>query len=71
MLLPEFLNDFVDEATPVRVVDALMDMRDLSVLGYNSTSEATGRLGYHPGLMLLIYLNGHLNQVQLSRRLEH
>ena len=32
--------------------------------------RATGRPGYHPGLMLRIYLYGYLNQVQSSRRLE-
>ncbi|MEM9881270.1 MAG: IS1182 family transposase, partial [Pseudomonadota bacterium] len=31
---------------------------------------ATGRPGYHPGVMLRIYLYGYLNQIQSSRRLE-
>jgi transposase len=32
--------------------------------------EATGRPSYHPATLLKIYLYGHLNQVQSSRRLE-
>lgn len=32
--------------------------------------EATGRPGYHPGVLLKIYVYGYINQVQSSRRLE-
>jgi transposase len=31
---------------------------------------ATGRPGYHPGLLLKLYVYGYLNQVASSRRLE-
>ena len=45
-------------------------MLDLAALGFSDVPEPTGRPGYHPGLMLRIYLYGYLNQVQSSRRLE-
>ncbi len=45
-------------------------MLDLAALGFSVEPEATGRPGYHPGLMLRIYLYGYLNQIQSSRRLE-
>lgn len=70
MLLPEHLDDYVDEHSPVRAIDAFADMLDLAGLGFNTHPAATGRPGYHPGLMLRIYLYGYLNQVQSSRRLE-
>jgi len=70
MLLPESLDDYVGEENPVRAVDAFVDMLDLAALGFDVEPEATGRPGYHPGLMLRIYLYGYLNQVQSSRRLE-
>jgi transposase len=70
MLLPEHLDDYVDENSPVRAIDAFADMLDLAVLGFNAQPAATGRPGYHPGLMLRIYLYGYLNKVQSSRRLE-
>ena len=70
MLLPEHLDDYVDENSPVRAIDAFTDMLDLAALGFNTQPAATGRPGYHPGLMLRIYLYGYLNQVQSSRRLE-
>ena len=70
ILLPECLDDYVDEDSPVRVVDAFVGMLDLGALGFGVEPEATGRPGYHPGVMLRIYLYGYLNQVQSSRRLE-
>lgn len=70
MLLPECLDDYVSEDNPVRVVDAFIDMLDLATLGFETVPEATGRPGYHPGVMLRIYVFGYLNQVQSSRRLE-
>ena len=70
MLLPECLNDYVGEDSAVRAIDAFVEMLDLAVLGFSASPAATGRPGYHPGLMLRIYLYGYLNQVQSSRRLE-
>ena len=70
MLLPECLDDYVGEDSPVRAVDAFIDMLDLAGLGFQSSPASTGRPGYHPGLMLRIYVYGYLNQIQSSRRLE-
>ena len=69
-LLPESLDDYIEEDNPARVVDAFIEMLDLASLGFAVEPEATGRPGYHPGVMLRIYLYGYLNQVQSSRRLE-
>ncbi len=70
MLLPACLDDYVCEDSPVRAIDAFVDMLDLAALGFKELAEPTGRPGYCPGLMLRIYLYGYLNQVQSSRRLE-
>lgn len=59
MLLPEHLDDYVDEHSPVRVIDAFADMLNLAVLGFNAQASAIGRPGYHPELMLRIYLYGY------------
>ena len=70
-LLPNCLEDYVGEDNPVRVVDAFVDELDLGALGFAGVVPAlTGRPGYHPGLLLKLYLYGYLNQVQSSRRLE-
>ncbi len=70
ILLPACLDDYVGEDNAVRAIDAFVEMLDLSGLGFNAVPAATGRPGYHPGVMLRIYLYGYLNQVQSSRRLE-
>lgn len=71
ILLPECLDDFVDEDNPVRVIDAYVDELDLEGLGFESVQpEATGRPAYHPSVLLKIYIYGYLNRIQSSRRLE-
>ena len=70
ILLPECIDDYVDEDNPVRAVDAFVDMLDLSAIGFDVEPEATGRPGYHPATMLKLYLYGYFNQVQSSRKLE-
>lgn len=70
-LLPECLNDWVDENNPVRVIDAFVDALNLAELGFEGAEpEATGRPSYHPSVLLKLYLYGYLNRVQSSRRLE-
>ena len=70
MLLPEHLDDYVDKNSPVRAIDAFADILDLAALGFKTQAAATGRPGYHPGVMLRIYVYGYLKKVQSSRRLE-
>ena len=69
-LFPERLDDFVAEDNPVRVIDVFVDELDLSGLGFKVTPEVTGRPGYHPAMLLKLYIYGYLNRVQSSRRLE-
>ncbi len=70
-LLPECLDDFIDESNPVRVIDAFVDTLDLAELGFDGVEPAaTGRPSYHPSLLLKLYIYGYLNRVQSSRRLE-
>jgi transposase len=70
-LLPECLDDWVDESNPVRAVDAFVDALDLAELGFDDVAPAaTGRPGYHPSVLLKLYIYGYLNRVQSSRRLE-
>ena len=70
-LLPENIDDYVDEDNPVRAVEAFVDALDLAQLGFGRAAPAdTGRPSYHPSTMLKIYLYGYLNRIQSSRRLE-
>jgi transposase len=71
VLLPEFLDDWVSEENPVRAIEVFVDALDLAGLGFEGVEPAaTGRPGYHPGLMLKLYVYGYLNQVASIRRLE-
>lgn len=70
-LLPECLDDFIDEANPVRVIDVFVDALDLAEIGFEGVDPATtGRPAYHPSVLLKLYIYGYLNRVQSSRRLE-
>src|SRR5260370_29630702 len=70
-LLPECLDDWVDESNPVRAVDVFVDALELGDLGFDGVDPAaTGRPAYHPSPMLKLYIYGYLNRVQSSRRLE-
>ena len=70
-LLPECLDDWVDESNPVRAVDVFVDALDLRDLGFAGIDPAaTGRPAYHPATMLKLYIYGYLNRVHSSRRLE-
>ncbi len=70
-LLPECLDDWIDENNPVRVIDAFVDALDLGELGFEGVEPAaTGRPGHHPAVLLKLYIYGYLNRVQSSRRLE-
>ena len=70
-LLPECLEDWIDEDNPVRVIDAFVDALDLGEIGFDGVEPAaTGRPSYHPSVLLKLYIYGYLNRVQSSRRLE-
>jgi len=70
-LFPERLNDWIGNDNPVRVIDVFVDELDLGGLGFGRVApRATGRPGYHPSVLLKLYIYGYLNRVQSSRRLE-
>lgn len=62
-LFPERLDDFIDEDSAVRVVDVFVDRLDISGLGFKTVASDTGRPGYHPLVMLKLYVYGYLNRV--------
>jgi transposase len=70
-LFPEYLEDWIDEDNPVRVIDVFVDELDLFDLGFGRVApKRTGRPPYHPSGLLKLYIYGYLNRVQSSRRLE-
>jgi transposase len=70
-LFPEVLDDFVTEDNPVLVVDLFVESLDLETLGFERVvAKGKGRPGYHPAILLKLYIYGYLNRIQSSRRLE-
>lgn len=71
VLFPDRLDDWIDEDSVVRLVDLFVDELDLCDLGFERTVAArTGRPGYHPSVLLKLFIYGYLNQIPSSRRLE-
>ena len=66
-LLPECLDDFINESNPVRVIDVFVDALDLAEMRFEGVEPApTGRPSYHPSVLLKLYIYGYLNRVQFE-----
>ena len=71
LLLPEVIDEYVDDDNPVRFIDAYVDSLNLIELDFSyAETKETGRPPYNPGDMLKLYIYGYLNRVRSSRRLE-
>ncbi len=70
-MLPNCLDDYVDEEDSVRVIDAFVESLDMVSLGFEkSTPNSTGRPMYAPKDLLKLYIYGYMNRVRSSRSLE-
>ena len=70
-LLPECIEDYVEENNPVRVIDAYVNSLDLDGMSFtHGQPNETGRPPYSPYDMLKLYIYGYMNRVRSSRRLE-
>ena len=70
-LLPESLDDYIAEDDTIRFLDAFVDQLNFVELGFKRAEpSATGRPGYHPAVLLKLYVYGYMNRIQSSRRLE-
>jgi len=59
-LLPECLDDFINESNPVRVIDVFVDALDLAEMRFEGVAPApTGRPSYHPSVLLKLYIYGY------------
>lgn len=71
ILFPSTLDEYVNEANPVRVIAAFVGALDFEELGFvRGEAAETGRPGYDPRQLLGLYIWGHLNKVRSSRKLE-
>ena len=57
LLFPPSLDEYVDEANPVRAIDDYVSLLDLKRLGFSDTSNSlSGQKSYAPKLLLKIYI---------------
>jgi len=71
ILFPESLEEYVEENSTVRVIDAYVNSNNLSDHGFNRWQpNETGRPPYDPKDILKLYIYGYLNRIRSSRRLE-
>ena len=70
-LFPDRLEDWICEDNSVRVIDLFVEEIDLEQMGFLRIAPArTGRPGYHPSVLLKLFIYGYLNRVPSSRALE-
>ena len=71
ILLPDSIDDYVDEDNSVRVIDAYINNLNLKESGFTSAElKDTGRPPYNPKDLLKLYVYGYMNRIRSSRRLE-
>lgn len=74
VLFPACLDEFIEQDSPVRFIDAFVDSLDLAELGFSHMSEEKfekgGRPPYDPSDLVKLYVYGYFNSVRSSRKLE-
>jgi len=71
VLFPDSIEDYIEENSAVRVIDAFINSLDLSELKFTRYEpNETGRPPYDPKDMLKLYVYGYMNRIRSSRRLE-
>src|SRR5712691_2857126 len=71
LLFPSTIDEYIDEANPVRAIGAFLGALDFVELGFMRGEAAeTGRPGYDPRLLMGLFSWGHMNLVRSSRGLE-
>jgi transposase len=68
-LIPLSFDEMIDDNNVVRVIDAFVEMLDISNFSY-SNPKSTGRPPYNPKDMLKLYVYGYFNGIRTSRKLE-
>ena len=69
--LPECLDEVISPENPIRFIRTFVMQLDLIGMGFvRSEARETGRPGYDPAVLLMLYIYGHLNRIRSSRMLE-
>ena len=73
LLLPDMIDDYIDENSPARLFDSFVDSLDLKEMNfkYAVLEQGPGRPSYDPSDLLKLYLWGYYNGIRSSRKLEN
>ena len=69
-VLPQRIEDFVNEDNPVRAIEAFVETLDLAKLGFGNAEPnktAAGQPAFSPTHLLMLYLYGYINRIRSSR----
>ena len=70
-MLPNTLEDYVDEDNPVRVIDAYVDTLGLNRLGFITyNGNRPGQRPYRRSDLLRLYIYCYMNGIRSSRKME-
>lgn len=70
-MFPEYLDDYVDDDNPVRVIEVFVESLDLKKLQFAKiNSGGPGAPSYNPKDLLKLYLYGYMSSIRSSRKLE-
>lgn len=70
LLIPPNVGDFIPEDSPVRLVNSVLDMVDISDIVRSYRNITDGRPAYNPRMLLKIVVYGYFNNIFSSRDLE-
>ncbi len=72
IIFPEYIEDYITEDNPIRVIDEYVDTLDFEKLEFTKTKEfRRGAPGYHTSTLLKLYLYGYICGIRSSRKLEN
>ena len=74
VLFPACLDEYFEQDSPVRYIEAFVGSLDLAELGFARVSEKEyekgGRPPYDPSDLVKLYVYGYFNSIRSSRKLE-
>lgn len=71
IMFPEYVEDYVEEDSPIRVIDEYVETLNFIEMGFTKTTEIRpGAPGYHPSILMKLYLYGYANGIRSTRKLE-
>lgn len=69
-LFPVSLDQSIEHENEVRLIDVFVNSLPIEEYGFKTDFVENGRPGYHPGVLLKLFIYGYLNRVRSSRNLE-